>query len=57
MKHLDAYLILLALFMMLAGVAIALPTSASFNQILVGVMLCWCSLPIFWLAAQLQGLR
>lgn len=57
MKHLDAYLIVLALFMMLAGVAIALLTSASFNQILTGVMLCWCSLPIFWLAAQLQGLR
>lgn len=57
MRHLDRVLIVLALHMVVAGCVIALPADASFNRVLVGALLCWLALPVFWLAAQLQGLR
>jgi hypothetical protein len=46
--------IFLGFALMLVGIVLALPASASLYRIIVGTTLCWLSLPFFWLAKQVQ---
>lgn len=52
--NLFTFFIVLGLLLMGAGIVLAVPDDASLSRILTGVVLCWISLPCFWLAKQVE---